>query len=113
MFRITPKHAVTKVETPYLYVNFDPKLPTGDTPKMELIFTSKENSYGIIGSYWMDGKEYSIMIDPKKNANYIVSLTLSQHLDLEFSSECSNRQSYVKCVSGYVFHTNVYLHFKI
>ena len=106
-YRITPKHAVTKVDTAYLNVNFDPKLSTGDIPKIELIFTSKENSYGIIGSYWMDGKDYSIMIDPKENANYQVSLTLTQHLDLEFTSECSNRQSYVKCVSGYVFHTNM------
>ena len=90
-YRITPKHAVTKVDTAYLNVNFDPKLPTGDIPKIELIFTSKENSYGIIGSNWMDGKEYSVMIDSKENANYLVSLTLSQHLDLEFLSECSNR----------------------
>ena len=101
-YRITPKHAVTKVETSYLNVNFNPKLPTGDIPKIEMIFTSKANSYGIIESIWMDGHEYSIMIDPKKNANYLVSLTLTQHLDLESTSKCSNRQSYLKCVSGYV-----------
>ena len=110
MFRITPKHAVTKVDTAYLNVNFDPKLSTGDIPKIELIFTSKENSYGIIGSYWMDGNEYSIMIDPKKNANYLVSLTITQHLDLEFTSKCSNRQSYLKCVSEYVSFISWYIH---
>ena len=109
-YRITPKIASRKWEPAYLNVKFDPTLPIEDIPKIELIFTSKENSYGIIESNWMDGNEYSIMIDPKKNANYLVSLTITQHLDLEFTSKCSNRQSYLKCVSGYVSFISCYVH---
>ena len=76
-------------------VQFDDSLPLEDIPKMiEVIFTSKHNSYGVITDMWKEGPEYSFLIDLEKRDAMAVKLQLSQHKQLEITSECTNDDFY-------------------
>ena len=63
------------------------------------ITTSEDNSYGIFDINWLDGDEYSITIDPKKQLQTSVIFTVRQHENLKITSNCSLEEPYYKCAS--------------
>ena len=99
-FSVTPKSKMSKRQLNQIYIQFDESLPFKDVPKIiEVIFTSKRNSYGIISTFWKDGKECQFLIDSEKKTLNFVNLQLSEHKKLDGLSSCSNDAFYWHCLS--------------
>ena len=99
-FSITVKNKTGKSDTTALQIQFDESMPSKDIPKLiEVIITSKQNSYGVLANLWKEGKEFKISIDPEKKDYSIINLQLSQYKKLEVSSNCSIDDFYWNCLS--------------
>ena len=99
-FSITLKNKIGRSETTSLQIQFDDLMPSEDIPKLiEVIITSKQNSYGVLSNLWKEGKEHRISIDPEKKDYPIFNLQLSQYKKLEVSSNCSIDDFYWNCLS--------------
>ena len=99
-YRVTPKHKMTKSQLNQIHIQFDESLPFDDIPKMiQVIFTSKQNSYGILGTSWKEGKELRFLIDPRKKEYNTAKLQLSEHKKLDGSNGCNNDDFYWNCIS--------------
>ena len=99
-FSVTLKSRMSKKQVNRVFIQFDESLPFEDVPKIvEVIFTSKQNSYGIISNFWKEGKECQFLIESEKNAFNIFTLQLSQHKKLDDSPSCSNDAFYWNCLS--------------
>ena len=99
-YRVTPKHKMTKSQLNQIHIQFDESLPFDDIPKMiQVIFTSKENSYGILATFWKEGKELRFLIDSEKRAYNMAKLQLSEHKKLDGSNGCNNDDFYWNCIS--------------
>ena len=46
--------------------DFDKSISDKDLPKIQIYFTSEENTYGIITSQWLNGDATSVNIDPNE-----------------------------------------------
>ena len=99
-FSITVKNKTGKSDTTALQIQFDESMPSKDIPKLiEVIITSKQNSYGVLSNFWKEGKEFKVSIDPEKKDYSIINLQLSQYKKLEVSSNCSIDDFYWNCLS--------------
>ena len=99
-YSITPKNEIGKRQYNLFQIQFQDSLPSEDIPnKIEIIFTSKCNSYGVITNIWKEGQEFSFLIDPEKKDTNSVNLRLSQHHQLEITSGCTNDDFYYNCIS--------------
>ena len=99
-FSVTLNSTISKRQVNQVYIQFDESLPFEDVPKIiEIIFTSKQNSYGIISNFWKEGKECQFLIESEKQAFNIVNLQLSQHKKLDKSPSCSPDAFYWNCLS--------------
>ena len=99
-YSITPKNEIGKRQYNLFQIQFQDSLPSEDIPnKIEVIFTSKYNSYGVITNVWKEGQEYSFLIDPEKKDTNSVNLRLSQHNQLDITSGCTNDDFYYNCIS--------------
>ena len=91
---------MSKRQTNQIRIQIDESLPFRDMPKMiEVIFTSKQNSYGIMANFWKEGKVCQFLIKPKKNTYNMVTLQLCQHKRLDNPHGCSNNDFYWNCLS--------------
>ena len=97
---VTLKSKMSKGQTNQIVIQFNESLPLKDIPKMiEVTFTSKQNSYGIISNFWKEGKECQFLIDREKKGYNMIALQLSQHKKLDASPSCSNDAFYWNCLS--------------
>ena len=46
-------------------------------PHIQLIFTSKNNSYGSFWQLWMEGEKYDLIMNPHDKLHYVVNLRKS------------------------------------
>ena len=67
-------------------------------PWVEIYFTSEENAYGIIPSYWIDGDAYRLSINPTLLLSHYVDLLAFRYERLEINSGCQE-ESHMICVS--------------
>ena len=99
-YSVTLKSRMSKKQVNRVFIQFDESLPFEDVPKIvEVIFTSKQNSYGIISNFWKEGKECQFLIESEKKGFNIVNLQLSQHKKLDNSPSCSTDAFYWNCLS--------------
>ena len=99
-YSLTPKNKIGKGEANLFQIKFADSLPIEDVPKkMKVIFTSKQNSYGVFTNSWKDGQVYSFFIDSEKKDYNFAYLKSSQHEKLEISSGCTKDDFFWKCVS--------------
>ena len=98
---VTIKSKMSNRQQNMIAIQFDESLPFKDVPKMiEVSFTSKQNSYGIISNFWKEGKEYRILIDREKKYYNLISLQLSQYKKLDELGSCSIDEFHWKCLSN-------------
>ena len=111
-FSIAPKNKMGKRQYNTFQIKFDDSLLPEDIPKwIEVIFTSKYNSYGVITNIWKEGRESSFLIDPEKKDFNSVNLQLYQHKQLEISSGCTNDDFYYNCISKRLVISSRHMHY--
>ena len=78
-------------------MDFDEKLMP---ESYQVYFTSEVNSYGAIDLSWVDGKEFTIEVDPNYHLEYDVNLQTYTYKSLQLTSNCSSEDAYYKCISN-------------
>ena len=97
---LAPKSKMDNSQLIQINIQFEDTLSSEDIPEtVEVIFTSRQNSYGILSYFYKEGKEYRSLIDPDKKDYNMFYLQLSEHKKLDISGECSNSDFYWNCLS--------------
>ena len=81
-----------------LALDFDQSISDKDLPKIQMYFTSEENTYGVITSQWLNGDATSLNIDPNEKLFYLIGLRPVEHRKYEEMSGCSY-ESHISCSS--------------
>ena len=79
-------------------LDFDESISDKDLPKIQIYFTSEENTYGVITSQWLNGDVTSVNIDPNEKLFYLIGLRPVEHRKHEEISGCSY-ESHIRCSS--------------
>ena len=69
-------------------LDFDKSLSDQDMPKIEVIFTSYNNSYGIIDIDWVEGDKYNLLIDLRKMMTYSINFKTFEYVILKDVKHC-------------------------
>ena len=81
-------------------MKFSDSMNNEDIPKIKLFFTSQDNSFGIIDLNWVEGDEYSLVIDPREKLQYNIDFKTFQYDSLKLlPHECNLRESFYRCMS--------------
>ena len=99
-YKITPIHMTTPYVLHYLRIYFNHELLAEDLPMIDMSFTSEANSYGAIDLSWVDGKEFTIEVDPNFHLEYDVNLQTYTYKSLQLTSNCSSEDAYYLCISN-------------
>ena len=83
----------------FIRMNFDQSMPKEDLPLIDMIFTSKNSSYGIIDLDWIDGNDFVVEVDPNYHLLHDVNLHPHSYRSLQEKSNCSYQETFYKCVS--------------
>ena len=79
-------------------LEFDKSISEKDLPKIQIYFTSEENTYGVITSQWLNGDVASVNIDPNEKLFYLIGLRPIEHRKHQTISGCSY-ESHIRCSS--------------
>ena len=70
--------------------------------EVELTFTSKSNSYGIVLSNWVEGEEYAVTIpiDKNKPKEAAINLKPIEYKHFHPISKCNTENSFYQCLGN-------------
>ena len=68
-------------------------------PRVNFLFASVKNIFGVIWQQWIEGKVFSISVDPKETQDQTVSLKEQIQMKLPETSYCSLEQNYFECLA--------------
>ena len=97
-YKITPKLKTPRNAMNFIAIAFNQELADEDIPNLKLIFTSEENSFGIINMDWVEGDEFIVEVDPKLNLSHGVNFKAVRQERLELTTRCG-KESFYKCLS--------------
>ena len=97
-YKITPKLKTPRNAMNFIAIAFNQELADEDVPNLKLIFTSEENSFGIINMDWVEGDEFIVEVDPKLNLSHGVNFKAVRQERLELTTRCG-KESFYKCLS--------------
>ena len=97
-YKFTPLYKTQKSVLHYFRIHFSHSLLDEDKPKIDMIFSSEEQSQGIIDYAWI-GKDYGVELDPANNLEYDISLNPEVYVGLAETSNCSLTKPFYICVS--------------
>ena len=103
-YKITPKIQTTGGGYNKIELIFYDTVPDEDIPEVELFFTSEDNAYGIIGTNWVVGDSYTMIVKSKNLLKYKVELIPMKYK--KYPSKCNeNEGANIKCLSQrYTFY---------
>ena len=78
--------------------------------EIELTFTSKSNSYGIVLSNWVEGEEYAVTIpiDKNKPKEAIINLKPIEYKLYQPTSKCNTENSFYQCLGNQLLKNEHY-----
>ena len=87
-YKISYKYEAEYSWSSEVSLDFAKSLSDQDMPKIEVIFTSYNNSYGIIDIDWVEGDKYNLLIDLRKLMTYSINFKTFEYVILKDVKHC-------------------------
>ena len=75
-------------------LDFQESLKENELPKVNAIFTSDQNAKGVIEANWVEGKAFSLLINPKEMMSYVIDFKPIEYLSLKDVKYCGEDNFY-------------------
>ena len=97
-YKVTMKFKIKPMERFTFVIDYNENLDTTDIPqKIDVYYTSEQNSYGIIPSIWSEGKVFKFSVKPKDNIG--IAIEPYEHIKLDCNHEQDYKYNAMMCLS--------------